>query len=151
MAESGQNGDVHLTGERPVPFNLSTTIEGSSCRISIDRVREGVILMRIDGHDVGEFGDVPMRVVEALISDTGMAMLFIDARGVRGVTVDVSGAWAQWLVRSRQRFSQMHMLTSSRQVEVTAEFVRRFTALHGQMNLYTDIPAFERCLIHASA
>lgn len=134
-----------------MPFKLSTTIEGSTCKISIDLVRDGVILMRMDGHDVGEFGDAPMRVLEALIPDAGAALLFIDARQVRGVTVDVSGAWAQWLGRNRGKFSHLHMLTSSRQVEVTAEFVRRFAALDGQMSLYTDFPAFERRLIQASA
>lgn len=131
-------------------FKLSTTLQGSSCNITIDRMREGVILMRIDGHDIGEFGDAPMRCVEALTPGDGTAVLFIDGRQARGVTVDVSGRWAQWLGRHRERLGHVHMLTSSRLVGVNAEFVRRFAALDGQMLLYTDASEFERSLIQAS-
>ena len=133
-----------------MPFKLSTTIAGSSCRIVIERMREGVILMRIDGHDVGEFGEAPMSCVESLIPRDGAAVLYIDGRQVRGVTVDVSGTWAQWLGRNRHLLSHVHMLTSSRLVEVNAEFVRRFAALDGQMALYTHASEFERSLIQAS-
>ena len=132
-------------------FKLSTLMEGSSCRIAIDRVRERVILMRIDGHDIGEFGDSPMKCVDALTPDEGAALLFIDARHARGVTVDVSGAWARWLSRSQSRIAEVHMLTSSRLVEVNARFVRQFTALDGRMQLYTDASLFERSLVTASA
>ena len=43
------------------------------------------------------------------------------------------------------------MLTSSRQVEVSAGFVRRFTSLEAQMHLHTDAATFERALVLASA
>lgn len=133
-----------------LPFTLSTTLKGSACSLVIDRIREGVILVRIDGHDVGEFGDFPMRCVEALIPDNAPVDLFVDARMARGVTVDVSGTWARWLVRNQHRLHRVHMLTSSRLVEVNAEFVRRFAALGDQMVLYTAAGEFERSLIQAS-
>ena len=75
----------------------------------------------------------------------------IDARQVRGVTVEVSGAWARWLGANRAALGEVHMLTSSRQVEVSAGFVRRFTSLEAQMHLHTDAATFERALVLASA
>jgi hypothetical protein len=134
-----------------VSFKLSTLMEGASCSIAIDRVREGVILVRIVGHDVGEFGDSPMRCIESFVPVDGTAVLFIDARNARGVSVDVSGAWARWLGQRRQQISTVHMLTSSKLVEVSAGFVRRFTELGSQMQLYTDPLLFERSLVQASA
>jgi hypothetical protein len=69
---------------------------------------------------------------------------------VRGVTIDVSGAWARWLDRRRDRFDTLHMLTSSRYVGVTAEFARRFAGPEDRMRLYTDAADFERRLLAAS-
>ena len=133
-----------------MPFKLGTLIEGASCTIAIDRVGDGVILVRIEGHDVGEFGDTPLRCIAALVPDGRGATLFIDARRAQGATVDVSGAWARWLGANRDLLGEVHMLTSSRLVAVSAEFVRRFAGLDGRMRLYTDAAEFEQRLVRAS-
>ena len=132
-------------------YRLSTRFEGSSCTLVMEQLATGVIYVRIDGHDVGEFGDMPQRCVAALIPEGGTARLFSAARQVRGVTVEVSGAWARWLGANRAALGEVHMLTSSRQVEVSAGFVRRFTSLEAQMHLHTDAATFERALVLASA
>lgn len=140
-----------LSARRQMTFKVSTRIEGSSCLMAIDRVREGVILVRIDGHDVGEFGDAPIRCVEALMSQEGDARLFIDARHARGVSMEASEVWARWFAGGMHGLRELHMLTSAKQVEVSAAFVRRFAGLQDRMHLYSDSSAFERSLVHASA
>ena len=134
-----------------MPFKLLTRIEGSSCRFTIERLHERLVLMCIDGHDIGEFGDTPMRCVDALLPERAQAEFFVDARAAQGIAIDVSGDWARWLARRRDRLSAVHMLTSSRFVSVSAEFVRRFSELEAQMQLYRDPRAFEERLVRASA
>ena len=133
-----------------MPFKLSTQIEGSSCRVTIDRLNERLILVRIAGHDIGEFGDAPMRCVDALVPEGHRAELYVDAREARGVAIDVSGAWAHWMDRRRDRLAAVHMLTASRFVGLSAEFARRFAGLEDYMRLYTDTTAFEKSLLEAS-
>jgi hypothetical protein len=58
----------------------------------------------------------------------------------------VSGAWAQWFSRNKARLTGVTMLTGSRLVSLTADFVRRFAALDDTMRVTGDAAAFEAAL-----
>ena len=88
--------------------------------------------MKISGSDVGEFGDAPLRELSECLNGTGTIELFIDAREVRGASVDVSSEWAGWLRAHKAQLGKITMLTGSRFVQVTADFVRRFADGGGQ-------------------
>lgn len=122
--------------------------EGVHCTLRVDRPREGVVTVTISGSDVGEFADAPFQELAPDVA-AGQLELFIDAREARGATVDVSNDWAQWMRSQRARFRQIHMLTASRFVEVTADFVRRFAELGSLMRIYTDPVAFDDALASA--
>jgi hypothetical protein len=124
----------------------SVIYEGVHCRLTIERPRPGIVLMTISGRDVGEFGDAPMsELLNGM--DIGEPMeLFIDARNAQGASLDVSNDWAQWLGKQRARFRQINMLTGSRFVQITADFVRRFAALADIMRIYTEGTAFDDAL-----
>ena len=72
--------------------------------------------------------------------------LFIDARDVRGASIEVSGEWAEWRRANKAHLGHISMLTGSRFVEVTADFVRRFASLQGVMRIYTEPKAFDAAL-----
>ena len=119
--------------------------EGIHCTVRIRQAGPGVVVLKISGTDTGEFGDAAMLELERLSAAAPMD-LFIDAREVRGASIEVSGEWARWLAGHRGRLRQVNMLTSSRFIEVTAEFVRRFAALEGLMKIYTEPAAFDGAL-----
>ena len=50
----------------------------------------GVVLLRITGTDIGEFGEAPMQVLNDYLRDKEPVRLFIDARAVRGASIEVS-------------------------------------------------------------
>lgn len=56
-----------------------------------------------------------------------------------------------WLRAHRDRLHQIHMLTGSRFVQLTADFVRRFAELGDAMLIYTDGAAFDDALRTATA
>lgn len=60
--------------------------------------------------------------------------------------IDVSGEWAGWLRTHKPQLRDINMLTGSRFVQVTAEFVRRFAGLQGVMRIYTEPAAFDEAL-----
>jgi len=119
-----------------------TQYRGIHCDLAIERPRSGVVVVRISGTDIGEFGDGPLRVLEERLDDAPPVRLFIDARHVRGASIEVSADWACWLAVHKVQLREIHMLTGSRYIEVTADFVRRFAALEGMMRIYTDPAAF---------
>ena len=126
-----------------------THFDGIHCKLAILHYSSGVVIIRISGTDIGEFGDVPMRALSERLQDLDAIDLFIDAQEVRGASIEVSADWASWLNANRAKLRGVFMLTGSRFIEVTADFVRRFAALQGVMKIYTRPAAFDAALAAA--
>jgi hypothetical protein len=123
--------------------------EGRHSTIEISRPVGNAVVVVIRGRDVGEHGDGPLRALDDQL-DRGPFTLFIDARETLGASVDVSNVWAQWLRSRRDRLDQIHMLTGTKFVQLTADFVRRFAELGDAMRIYTDGAAFDLALAAAT-
>lgn len=121
------------------------TFEGRHSTIVLARPAAHVVTLVISGRDAGEHGDGPLRALDELLA-AGPFALFIDARKTLGASVDVSNVWAQWLRARRDRLDAIHMLTGTRFVQLTADFVRRFAELGDAMRVYTDGAAFDEAL-----
>ena len=124
--------------------------EGINSGLAVERPRPGVVVVRLAGWDTGEFGDAPMKELAKDLA-TGPIQLFIDARAVKGASIDVSNEWAQWLRANRARFAQISMLTASPFIQLTAKFVQRFADLGELMRIYTDSTAFDTALRAATS
>ena len=124
--------------------------EGMHCNLVIERPVPGVVVVRVSGRDVGEFGDAPLKEMTVDLARSPLE-LFIDARNVQGASIDVSNDWAQWLRTHRSELRQVSMLTGSRFIQLTADFVRRFSELGDVMRIYTDAAAFDEALAEAIA
>jgi hypothetical protein len=110
--------------------------------ITITRPVPHVVLLTITGRDGGEHGNAPLRALDEQLR-AGPYALFVDARDTKGASVDVSNIWAQWLRTHRDDLHGIHMLTGSKFVQLTADFVRRFAELGDSMRVYTDGVAFD--------
>jgi hypothetical protein len=119
--------------------------DGLHSTMVLTRPVRHVVVLTITGRDAGEHGDAPRRALEEELA-RGSYSLFVDARATRGASIDVSNVWAQWLRSHRDRLHQIHMLTGSRFVQLTADFVRRFAELGDAMRIYTDGAAFDDAL-----
>jgi hypothetical protein len=124
----------------------SLRFDGVHCGIVLEQPAASVILLRISGTDTGELGDAPMRALNDWLADSGPVSFFIDARAVRGASIDVSSEWAAWLSAHRSQFRSVTMLTGSRFIQITAEFVRRFADLNGIMWVCTESAVFDLAL-----
>lgn len=123
-------------------------VSSANSRIEIERVGPHALLVRVSGHDVGEHENQPFQALDQQL-ETLRPLLFIDARQSKGASLEVSNAWAAWLRSRRDRLDAIHMLTGSRFIQLTADFVRRFAELGEQMFIYTDAAAFDERLIAA--
>ena len=123
--------------------------EGIHATLVIEQPADDVVLLELTGWDVGEFGDAPLKELDRRLGG-GPVQLFIDARKVKGASIDVSSEWAQWLRRNRERFRHVSMLTGAPFVQLTARFVQRFADLGELMRIYTDAAAFDAALALAT-
>jgi hypothetical protein len=125
--------------------------EGVHCRIGIFRPARGIVLVRFEGRDIGELGTAPFRAMENALEVNDRIELFIDAREARAASIDVSGDWARWLRDHKKRFRHVSMLTGSRFIQLSADFVKKFADLGETMRIYGDASAFDGALGHAVA
>jgi hypothetical protein len=125
--------------------DLPLVFEGAHASFVISRPTRDVVLVTISGRDAGEHGDAPLKALTEQL-EIGPFALFVDARRTSGASIDVSNVWAQWLRAHRDRLYRIHMLTGSRFVQLTADFVRRFAELGDAMLVYTDGAAFDEVL-----
>ena len=125
--------------------------QGIHCALTIRRPAPGVTVVVLGGSDIGEFGDFPMQELAKDLGRFGALELFIDARAVRGASVEVSKDWALWMRAHRHQLKSISMLTGSRYVQMTALFVRRFADLLHQMRIFTDRDAFDEALAECEA
>jgi|SRR5665213_102069 len=132
-----------ISSQTPIHF------EGAHCSIALERLAPSVILLRISGTDTGELADAPMRVLDEWFSTSQQVNFFIDARAVRGASIDVSSEWAAWLNAHRSQLKSVTMLTGSKFIQITAEFVRRFAELNGIMWVCTEPGVFDLALKQA--
>lgn len=117
--------------------------EGIHCTLKVQTLTPRVIVLRIAGTDIGEFGEAPMRALHESVTEASAVDLFIDARDVTGASIEVSGEWAAWLGSHRAGLRSVTMLTGSRFIEITAQFVRRFASLEGIMRIGNDTAVFD--------
>jgi len=129
-----------------LPASKDLSFNGIHCSMSIKSFPSRVVVVRISGTDIGEFGEEPMLELKKCLLEMDPIHLFIDARDVRGASIEVSGEWAAWLRNHKAHLQRISMLTGSRFIEVTAEFVRRFADLEGIMRIYTEPAAFDMAL-----
>jgi hypothetical protein len=132
------------------PGTQEIRFDGIHCSLSIGTPSARVVLMKISGTDVGEFADAPMKALGDCVSSLSAVHLFIDARDVRGASIEVSGEWTGWLNAHKPVLANVTMLTGSRFIQITAEFVRRFASLEGSMRIRTDPTVFDQALLEAT-
>ncbi len=120
-------------------------IVGKHGSIEVSRPSSRVLLVTYAGHDVGEFDDAPFVEMDRQLGD-GELHLFVDGRESKGASVDVSSAWARWLAERRDRLLSVHMLSESRVIQISGNFVKRFAAVGEKMRVHTTYEPFEHAL-----
>ncbi|KAA6461968.1 hypothetical protein DYQ86_10050 [Acidobacteria bacterium AB60] len=127
----------------------SARFEGAHCSVVLEMISPQLIVMQLSGTDTGELRDGPMRKLDEWLSNAEFVQFFIDARRVKGASIDVSSDWAAWFTANRARFKSITMLTGNKFIQITAEFVRRFAGLNGIMWVCTEPEVFDLALQQA--
>jgi hypothetical protein len=127
----------------------TASFEGAHFAVELEQLSERLIVMRLRGTDIGELLDAPMKTLDEWLVGVNGVEFFIDARNVRGASIDVSSEWSAWFMANRSQFKTITMLTGSKLIQITAEFVRRFAELNGIMWVCTEPEVFDLALEQA--
>lgn len=123
-----------------------TTFAGVHGTLEMMRLRSNVIYLKFTGHDIGEFGAGPFNELETDLERGVPIEIFIDARETQCVSMEVSGAWAHWMMAHRAQIYRLNILCSSNFVQMTAGFVQRFTEFGDQMRIFQEPAGFDLAL-----
>jgi SAM-dependent methyltransferase len=121
----------------------TTKLEGVHSAMIIGRPAPGVVILIIEGADIGELGERPFLELAPDLQSIEKLQLFVDARAASGPSIEVSAQWASWLKANYSRLAHVTMLPGSRFVHITAEFVRHFAGLGDTMRILMDPAAFD--------
>src|SRR5690606_6439271 len=118
-------------------------------RLTIERLGAGATLIRLVGHDTGQFGDAPFAELAVDLARHRDLEVFIDARAAQNASGPVAGQWGTFIHANRAALRRLNVLVASPYVELTAELVRLFSRAEELVRLYTDADAFGRAVATA--
>ena len=128
----------------------SVRLRSPKCSFTYFRLRPGVILMRIEGDDSGEFGTAPMDELREDLSRYAPVEMFIEMDDTTGAILPVQEAWTGWFSENRSALKSVSMLTRSKYMHFTAEVVKLFSRTGELIRVYLDPAPFDEALQRAA-
>lgn len=138
-----------LTGMTADQIVRTTTPDGAlqltatDCRFQYRRVRPGVLLVSISGHDTGQFGAATLDEIRLELLRHRPLELFIDARDAYGAAVNVSDEWTHFFSLNREHLSRVRILVSSQAVYLTVAIAQHLSRTGDLIQIDSDAETFE--------
>jgi hypothetical protein len=141
---------MQLQLERAVLPNGSIRITAGESAFDFTRPKPGVLVVTIEGYDQGQFGTAPFDEIGSALRVGAPLELFVDARNAVGATVRVSQDWTSFLSRHKSDFRHVHVLASSKMVELTVAIARHLSRTGNLIQIYSDPAIFDSQLAAAA-
>ena len=107
------------------------------------RPRPGVLEIRIEGLDNGQFGTATLdEIAMALVRERPLE-LFVDASAASMPAVSVSRDWTRFFELNQKDLKRVSVLTSSRSVQLTVAIAQHLSNTGKLIQIYTDAELFE--------
>jgi len=125
----------------------SLRLRSEHCTFVYTRLRPGVVLTTISGHDRGELGDAPLREIGAEFARFGQPVeWFVDTKNTFNAVDNVSDAWTAWFQENRAWLKRVSILVTSKPVHLTVSIARHLSGTSGLMEIYSEVGAFEKAI-----
>jgi hypothetical protein len=128
----------------------SVRLESERCRFTFQRPRPGVVFLRIEGLDKGEFGSAPMDELREDLRRYAPIELFVEMDVSSGAALPVQEAWTDWFSANRSDLKSVSILASSKFMHFTAEVVKFFSRTGELIRVYLDPQPFDEALQRAA-
>jgi hypothetical protein len=135
--------------QREVLQDGTVRLKSAKCSFTFYRLRPGVVLLRIEGDDSGEFGTAPMDELREDLSRYAPVEFFIEMLPTTSARLQVQEAWTEWFSQNRSALKSVSMLTRSKYMHFTAEVVKLFSRTGELIRVYLEPGPFEEAIARA--
>jgi hypothetical protein len=132
-----------LTVQREAPTDGSVRLSAGRCTFVFTRPAHGVLDVRIEGTDKGQFGTAALDEIALAIVRERPIELFVDAGKASMPTVAVSRQWTEFFKLNRRDLKRVSVLVSSRSVELTIAIAKHLSETGNLIQIYSDPALFE--------
>lgn len=134
-----------VSGEvtREVVADGSVALRAGRCSFHFSRGRPGMLEVRIEGTDKGQFGTAALDEIALAIVRERPIELFVDAAKASMPTVAVSREWTRFFALNRRDLKRVSVLVSSKSVELTIAIAKHLSETGNLIQIYTDAALFE--------
>jgi len=120
------------------------------CTFVHSRLRPGVVLLVISGHDTGEFGTAPLDEVAAEIAPGREPVeLFVDTTEVVSVAGRVTEEWTTWFIANQDSLRRVNMLTGSQFLHLKVTIASHLAGTGGLISVFSDPQQFDHAIARA--
>ena len=134
---------------RDVLSDGSVWLRAGPCSFHYERLKPGIVLMTIQGNDVGQFGPATVDEVAAEFSRVTQPLrLFVDTRGATGPARQVMETWTEWFAANRARLEDVVILVSpeSQLLHLTVSIARHLSRTGGLIRICGDLNEFQSAI-----
>jgi len=129
--------------QRETTADGSVRLSAGRCAFLFSRPRAGVLEVRIEGTDKGQFGTAALDEIALAIVRERPIELFVDASKASMPTVAVSREWTRFFKLNRKDLKRVSVLVGSRSVELTIAIAKHLSETGNLIQIYTDAALFE--------
>lgn len=107
------------------------------------RLRPGVLEVRIEGLDSGQFGTAALdEIAMALVRERPLE-IYVDASAASMPAVSVSREWARFFALNQADLKRVSVLVTSKTVELTVAIAQHLSKTGRLIQIYSDPELFE--------
>lgn len=132
-----------MTLQREAAADGSVKLSAGRCTFTFTRPAPGVLEVRIEGTDKGQFGSAALDEIALAIVRERPIELFIDASKASMPTVPVSTQWTRFMKLNRKDLKRVSVLVSSKSVELTIAISKHLSETGNLIQIYSDPALFE--------
>ncbi|WP_437999011.1 hypothetical protein WMF26_02470 [Sorangium sp. So ce185] len=136
---------------REVLADGAVQLANDRCSYTFRRLRPGVMLIAIAGHDGGEFGELPLDEIRKEIARFGPAALFVDVRAVTVAAPSVSDAWTAFFAANRATISRVRILVGSKLLQLVVALSKEASRTGDMIQIDDDPERFQAALAREAA
>ena len=119
------------------------TISDPRCTFVYERIRPGVLEIRIAGTDSGQFGTATLDEISLALRRERPLELFVDAAEASMPTVAVSQDWTRFIALNQKDLKRVSVLVSSKSVALTMAIAQHLSNTGKLMQIYSDRELYE--------
>jgi hypothetical protein len=118
-------------------------LKSGRCAFEFTRRAPGVLEVRIEGTDKGQFGTAALDEIAVAIVRERPIELFVDASKASMPAVAVSQEWTRFFSLNRKDLKRVSVLVSSKSVELTIAIAQHLSRTGNLIQIYSDPSLFE--------